>query len=191
MGLDMYLIARRFTSEYSDTEANRQLCPIADQLLPPDGNMGSITISRDVAYWRKANQIHAWFVANVQEGNDDCGTYDVDITTLEELRDTCLKVLGATVLEDGTVTNGWTYENGVRTALTEPGKVIVDPALAKKLLPPQDGFFFGGTDYDEHYVEQLKDTVEQIDRVIAWCHAEQALTGKEYSPVDFQYHSSW
>ena len=28
-------------------------------------------------YWRKANQIHKWFVDNVQGGIDDCRPYPV------------------------------------------------------------------------------------------------------------------
>ena len=27
---------------------------------------------KEVAYWRKSNQIHRWFVDNVQDGIDDC-----------------------------------------------------------------------------------------------------------------------
>lgn len=191
MGLDMYLSARRYTSEFSDKEANGKLSSIADDLLPPDGNFGAIVISRDVAYWRKANQIHAWFVAKVQDGKDDCGTYDVAREQLEELRDTCLKVLGGISLVDGTVNNGWTYTNGVREAIKEPGKVIANPELAKQLLPPQEGFFFGSTDYDQWYAEDLKSTVEQIDKVLAWVDADLLASGGKYSHIDFQYHSSW
>ena len=29
-------------------------------------------IIEQVGYWRKANQIHNWFVENVQDGEDDC-----------------------------------------------------------------------------------------------------------------------
>ena len=44
-------------------------------------------------YWRKANQIHAWFVANVQGGDDDCREYDVTSEQLTELRGLCRQVL--------------------------------------------------------------------------------------------------
>lgn len=184
MGLDMYLSAKLYTSEYSNKELNRELKQLADKHLPPAGNYDSIEIKRDVAYWRKANAIHAWFVKHVQNGNDDCGTYYVNRDELEDLRDTCLKVLGGINLVDGTVVNGWTYENGERKAITEPGQVVADPKLAQELLPTQAGFFFGGTDYNEHYVADLVNTVEQIDKLIAWC----ALTGID---IDFEYHSSW
>ena len=39
----------------------------------------------DAAYWRKANQIHAWFVKNVQDGADDCGSYEVSKAQLRSL----------------------------------------------------------------------------------------------------------
>lgn len=44
-------------------------------------------------YWRKANQIHKWFVDNVQNGNDNCGTYYVSAQDLETLKDLCLQVI--------------------------------------------------------------------------------------------------
>ena len=37
------------------------------------------------AYWRKANQIHKWFVDNVQGGNDNCGEYYVSQEKLKSL----------------------------------------------------------------------------------------------------------
>jgi hypothetical protein len=45
-------------------------------------------------YWRKANHIHAWFVENVQDGEDDCKEYYVPIEQLEELKELCIRVLG-------------------------------------------------------------------------------------------------
>lgn len=47
------------------------------------------------AYWRKANQIHKWFVDNVQGGNDNCGEYYVSHEKLKELRETCRQALFA------------------------------------------------------------------------------------------------
>jgi len=47
----------------------------------------------EVAYWRKANQIHNWFVENVQNGNDDGGTYEVSGHKLKELVDLCKEVM--------------------------------------------------------------------------------------------------
>jgi hypothetical protein len=49
-------------------------------------------VTFQVAYWRKANQIHKWFVDNVQDGEDDCREYSVDREQLQKLLDTCTKV---------------------------------------------------------------------------------------------------
>jgi cysteine desulfurase len=50
-------------------------------------------VSIVAVYWRKANQIHAWFVQNVQEGVDECERHWVPREKLVELRDLCLDVL--------------------------------------------------------------------------------------------------
>lgn len=42
-------------------------------------------ISEEVGGWRKANQIHKWFVDNVQDGVDNCATYPVAYEQLQEL----------------------------------------------------------------------------------------------------------
>lgn len=41
-----------------------------------------------------------------------------------------------------------------------------DKIVASKVLPTQDGFFFGSTDYDEHYYEDVKNTKEFIENVL-------------------------
>ena len=42
-------------------------------------------------------------------------------------------------------------------------KILKNHTLADKLLPTTEGFFFGSTDYDEAYYEDLKDTVEALE----------------------------
>jgi hypothetical protein len=59
--------------------------------------------------------------------------------------------------------------------------VIEQPAMAGDVLPTQQGFFFGSYDYDDWYMEDMKNTVEQIDNVLA--------TSGEWS--DFIYRASW
>lgn len=46
-------------------------------------------------------------------------------------------------------------------------KVLKDNSLKEELLPTQEGFFFGGTDYDEYYYNDLKETVKEIDRLLS------------------------
>jgi hypothetical protein len=49
-------------------------------------------IEEFVGYWRKANQIHKWFVDNVQEGVDNCSEYYVSKEQLKQLLNVCKKV---------------------------------------------------------------------------------------------------
>ena len=50
-------------------------------------------IIEEIAYWRKANHIHNWFVENVQRGIDECQSSYVSREQLEELLDVCKKVV--------------------------------------------------------------------------------------------------
>ena len=88
MGLDMYLNARKFTSkDYFRPELYNKLVQEAPFALD------TATLEVNVAYWRKSNQIHAWFVKHVQGGKDDCGEYSVSRDQLQLLVDNCKLVL--------------------------------------------------------------------------------------------------
>lgn len=39
--------------------------------------------------------------------------------------------------------------------------------LAKELLPPTSGFFFGSTAVDEYYIDDLQKTIAIIDKTLA------------------------
>jgi len=54
-------------------------------------------IEEEVMYWRKANQIHNWFVPNVQDGEDDCKEYYVTIESILDLYDTVVECLNGGV----------------------------------------------------------------------------------------------
>jgi hypothetical protein len=180
MGLDQYLHARRYVGawKHSESEESTLYRTIAEAI----GAKGwrceaspSLTVEMTVAYWRKANQIHAWFVENVQDGKDDCGSYYVDCEQLEKLRDTCKTVLASTKLVAGQ------GEDGQSVAHLEDGQLMENSSVARELLPAQEGFFFGSYDYDEWYWHDLQSTVEQIDAALA--HFGDGW--------DFQYHASW
>lgn len=136
-------------------------------------------IIEEAGYWRKANAIHQWFVDNVQDGNDDCKDYEVYSDKMEELVETCKKVIKASKLVKGKILMSTTYTQGKETKNFEDGLVIKDPKVAKELLPCQEGFFFGGTDYDEYYLNDLKYTIEVLEKAL-----------KDTS-ADYEYHSSW
>jgi len=95
---------------------------------------------KEVAYWRKANQVHNWFVTNCQNGIDECQETRVTKENLIDLKETCQAVLST----------------------PESDRV----ETAKRILPTVGGFFFGGTEYNEYYFVDLEDTVKMLDKVI-------------------------
>lgn len=97
---------------------------------------GHYSVTQNVAYWRKANAIHSWFITNVGNGIDDCEPFVVTKENLEELLDLCRKV-------------------------------IENPKKCAKLLPTEDGFFFGDTEYNEYYFNSVKYTIATLERLIS------------------------
>jgi hypothetical protein len=96
MGLDMYLSAKKHVSNYDfypeEKELNKNVKEVLGLQSLSDDN-ASVTVSVNVGYWRKSNQIHNWFVTNCQGGKDDCGEYWVGRDDLQELLDTVTEVL--------------------------------------------------------------------------------------------------
>lgn len=163
MGLDMYLHAKKHVEklDWKKLHADDSL-EYKDVILPDYATVvktaGLDTLANDIysatveviaLYWRKANQIHNWFVNNVQHGNDDCGNYYISHEKLNELLSAC------------------------------------EEALAKKdpsILAPVEGFFFGSTDIDEYYWNDVKHTINGVKRI---------QKHKEYDNLSFYYNSSW
>lgn len=116
------------------------------------------SLFKEVYYWRKANAIHQWFVDNIQNGNDDCEDYRVTQKDLQILIDTlkevynslCNKEMVTKKVQDGSI------EYEIKVFKEE------DLEIAKELLPTQEGFFFGGTQYDEYYFEDIKKTLNDL-----------------------------
>jgi len=68
--------------------------------------------------------------------------------------------------------------------------VMSNRDLAMELLPPTSGFFFGSTDLDEYYYQDLEYTVGLLNRVlgeISW----ETLKDDEYCGRQIYYQSSW
>lgn len=82
-----------------------------------------IELSMRLGYWRKFNALHAWFVKNVQNGEDECKPHIVTKLQLEGLYEELKKI----------------NEHNV-----------------EEILPNQEGFFFGGTEYDEYYWKEIE-----------------------------------
>ena len=132
-----------------------------------DDSFAYDTIFTEIAYWRKANEIHNYFVEYVQHGVDDCGTYDVSKKQLEDLLYKCKEVERIAVLEKSKVVNGYTFENGKEIPMYEDGEVIANAEEVAAILPTQGGFFFGSTDYDKYYMEDIKYTIDILEKILA------------------------
>jgi hypothetical protein len=83
----MYLSAKRYMW-YNEDALKEQ---VAAPFNLPEGIKPKEVIV-EAAYWRKANQIHKWFVDNVQGGEDECKPHDVSRDDLEELISVCKQV---------------------------------------------------------------------------------------------------
>jgi len=96
MGLDMYLSAKQYLSKYSnaaDSEKIAKINEIFNIKTEEDNEYGVKEVSFRVAYWRKANAIHQWFVDNVQDGVDECQESYVPREKLQELIKLCERII--------------------------------------------------------------------------------------------------
>ena len=65
-------------------------------------------------------------------------------------------------------------------------KVLEEPHLAKDLLPTQSGFFFGATEYDDGYFDDLKQTIEICQQALDLLESD-----RQTQISTFYYNSSW
>lgn len=129
MGLDMYLTRKKYVKNWSHSSPDKRFQGVAFEGNKPIDLAKLSYLEFDAMYWRKMNAIHNWFVENVQEGTDDCGTYHVTHKQIEELILTIERVLESR-----------------------------DDEEAQALLPPSEGFFFGSTEKDDYYWHMLMET---------------------------------
>lgn len=185
MGLDMFLTRKTYVKRWDHNPPEQQFHISIMRGGNPYSAIDASKISyieEEVGYWRKANQIHKWFVDNVQNGEDDCKIYYVSKDQLAELLEIVNKVLAASKLIDSVVANGYTVKDGQETPNFESGQIIEDATVAQELLPTASGFFFGGTDYDQWYIEDLQNTKSILEPIIARGEEDEG---------EYYYHSSW
>jgi hypothetical protein len=147
MGLDMYLNVSERISSYNYDRVNGEVTrtdnPKYDNVIQAAGikskdNWGSsVSVEWTAIYWRKANQIHNWFVNTLADGVDECQTIRVSRENLVALHNRCGVLLD--------------------TKSTE---------LAMELLEPASGFFFGSTTIDEWYWQDVEETHKQLTELL-------------------------
>ena len=96
MGLDSYLYKKTFIwqSEWIDKDKRMKVVVKTGGFVDKKIKSKRIKyVIEEAGYWRKANHIHNWFVANAQDGVDNCAEYYVDIDDLKNLLETCKRVM--------------------------------------------------------------------------------------------------
>lgn len=95
MGLDMYLVKKTYVKNWdhhTPEEKHEVIVKRGGEIVQSIQPQRVSSIEEEVGYWRKANQIHNWFVQNVQDGEDNCKSHYVDIDDLINLLEACREV---------------------------------------------------------------------------------------------------
>lgn len=152
MGLDMYLVKKK---KYARKEWE---------------NM------KEIAYWRKANHIHNYFVNEVislkhrkDKDFEYHGSFEqVGKIHLIKLLDKVNYLLDNIVLEDGEIMNGMRLDKdtGEFVPNMTQGKRIANPQICKEILPRTSGFFFGDQEYTQWYYDDLVHTKEMLEKIL-------------------------
>ena len=188
MALSMYASRRLYVKQWWHDGADERYTVRIERGGKPVKGIREDRISFvdvEVQDWFKANHIHAWFVDNVQNGVDDCGSYPITSENLIKLLAVCEEVIEASVLVNGSIEVGevWNSELNTGEATRKPGRVIDDPKVASELLPTREGAFFGSCEYDGDYLYDVYDTRDWAKRMIE--------DHKNGVPGELYYHSTW
>ena len=214
MGLDMYLEGSIYLSTF-DKEGESLIKQIND-LLGLETEYETIRDERrishnsvrakgieiELGYWRKDNWIHNWFVREVQNGKDDCGTYEVSeekqaellqiCKDLKELLDTEKLYTGRNIMKD--VAFG---KYAIKETNNELDVDKVRTAVQDKLPIAESGFFFGmyakdvedDSDYmyflANYFYDSLVSTIEYLEK------ANQLKKNPLFKWMTVRYTSSW
>jgi hypothetical protein len=74
----------------------------------------------------------------------------------------------------------------LETLLDTCKKVLDSPVLGNTILPTQSGFFFGGTEYDEWYLQDVNNTIDILEKVL-----NNPIFKQKGIYWDFFYRASW
>ena len=184
MGLDMYLSKKTYVQNRSHQTPEKQhsVVVIKGGVLHPTIKPEKVTyITEEVMYWRKANQIHGWFCNNGREIIDNV-RYEVEREDLENLLLDCkkvLQILNTLPTKTTQVVGGW--KDG-KTFLVDV-QVYDNVDEVMEILSPTPGFFFGSTEIDDGYKNDIEETITVL---------EEELSLPEVGlGVEYEYFASW
>ena len=107
-----------------------------------------------IGYFRKFNALHSYIVKTFADGLDNCQ----DVLLYKEDVEKIKKVLDDVL------------------------NIHQQAEKAKEILPTQSGYFFGGTDYDEYYFEEVKVAADLM---------QNFLDNFDFESYQLVYQASW
>lgn len=187
MGLDMFLYKDKSIhhNQWSDdtTKVEVKVSRNGIEDRPMAFINQPVRVRVQIAYWRKFNALHKWFIDTCNSGRDDGNDVWVAPDDLQQLYKIIKKLKDELVLVDGKVANGYSLnDKGEKVYDYEDGKIIANPELAKSLLPTEDGFFFGSTDYDEYYYYDI----EYTEKIL-----KETVEAPDFNEWRYYYKASW
>ena len=161
MGLDSYLYAQKYESLHT-YQLGEDFEKKATKFYPKNLREFALTngknnfLSKETKY-----QIGYWRKANAIHKwfVDNCG----------EGIDECQEI--------------YVGKDDVKNLLNHCNAVLKDHSLAKELLPTQSGFFFGSTEFDDWYFDDLEYTRDLLQSIL-----DNQLFEKRYEII---YRASW
>ena len=153
MGLDMYLTAKKYLWSEHDKELSKKI----NDLIEVDGDHEQRLYGSSLVVKQIELEAMYWRKANAIHG--------WFVENIQDGEDNC---------------NEYYVE---REQLEELLAECVSALTSRNnnILPPKEGFFFGSTEVDEWYWQDLENTVKGLERALT-------LPEKEYA---FYYQSSW
>lgn len=162
MGLDMYLEARKevYVSDFTDESAGKIKCQLPEELKMFE------------ELWHKTlTHIENYTISYWRKANhihkwfvDNCG----------DGKDECQDM--------------YVSKEDLEKLLEACSEVLADHSKAKQLLPTCSGFFFGGTEYDDYYFDDVKYTKEVCEKAIQFLEEREKAEDYLWS---IHYQASW
>ena len=76
------------------------------------------------------------------------------------------------------------FSSLIELSLVKESLSIGDKVIAGQTLPPKEGFFFGNTEIDKWYEQDVKEAVEVFNKIVE----EHSIVGHDAS---YTYQASW
>lgn len=110
----------------------------------------------EIGYFRKVNFLMSFF-----DYYGNCEYKEISRERLQALRDACAEIAKMKPIK----VEAHKYPYGGTTAVKEYSDA--DQKRCAELLPTQSGFFFGNTDYNEWYFDDVKEVFVWVDGVLS------------------------